>query len=80
MDFMNYINLFDTVRNIAKEENRTLNEADIIFCTYLRDIAGEDPNIGEEEWGIILDTYDDIAMEYNDSVEVEGLEWIPFKE
>ena len=80
MDFTIYIDLFDTVRAKAKEEHRTLNENDIIFCSYLRDIAGDDPNIGEEEWGIILDLYDEIAMEYNDTVEVEGLEWIPFSE
>lgn len=79
MDFMSYINLFETVRKKAKEEYRTLSESDMIFCAYLRDIAGDDPNVGYKEWKNILDLYDEIAMEYNDTVEVEGLEWIPFK-
>ena len=68
MEFINYLELMESVKARTIEEERPIEAEDIMFLSYLKDLAELDKNINDKEFIIIEDTFDLFNDEYNKTI------------
>lgn len=73
MEFINYLELMESVKARAIEEKRPIEAEDIMFLSYLKDLAEFDKNINDKEFTIIEDTFDLFNDEYNKMIKDEPM-------
>lgn len=73
MEFINYLELMESVKARAIEEKRSIEAEDIMFLSYLKDLAMLDKNINDKEFAVIEDTFDLFNDEYNKTIKDEPM-------
>lgn len=68
MEKIDYLKVMEATADKIVSEERAVDGEDVMFVSYLKDLAMIDDNIDDEEFRLIEAVYEDFEDEYNESI------------
>ena len=73
MEKINYLKVMEIAADKIVSEERTVDAEDLMFVSYLKDLAMIDDNVSDEEFRHIETVYELFEDEYNESIKDETM-------
>lgn len=68
MEKIDYLKVMEAAADNIVREDRHVDGVDVMFVSYLKDLAMLDDNVDDEEFRLIEAVYEDFEDEYNESI------------